>query len=287
MKLKSLAVAVALALGNAMQRRGFAVGALALSLDKAEHGKLPKDVQTLYVEKDGKFVLDLPEGVEEVKGLKSALEKERTAAKEAARQLKELQEQWGDLDPARIKNLMEKLGSDEEAQLIKSGKLDEVVERRMKKAAEAHKKELEKAQKAVEAAQATAKKYAQQVLDNHIRAAATKAGVHQHAVDDALFRARSMFSLDEEGNAVQLDSDGKVVLGKDNKSPFSPGEWMETMKESAPHWFPAGSSGSGAPGGKGSASGKTIKRAAFDALEPTERAKVGLQAHKGEVTIVD
>jgi hypothetical protein len=66
-----------------------------------------------------------------------------------------------------------------------------------------------------------------------------------------------MFTLDENGNAVQRDADGNVVIGKDGKTPFSPSEWLESMRESAPHWFPAGASGSGSNNGsKGGGAGK-------------------------------
>ena len=95
----------------------------------------------------------------------------------------------------------------------------------------------------------------------------------QHAVEDALFRARTLFTLDGDGNAVQV-KDGQVVIGKDSKTPYSPAEWLEGMKESAPHWFPAGGSGGGAPGGKGpgGSGAKTMKRADFDSLNPLEKA---------------
>jgi hypothetical protein len=68
-----------------------------------------------------------------------------------------------------------------------------------------------------------------------------------------------MFTLDENGNAVQLDGDSQVVIGKDGKTPFNPAEWLDSMRESAPHWFPAGASGSGSGNDKrggGSGSGK-------------------------------
>lgn len=45
--------------------------------------------------------------------------------------------------------------------------------------------------------------------------------------------------------------------------------------------------GGGAPGGAGGGSGKTITRAAFDALPVTEQAAMGMAAAKGEVKIID
>ena len=110
-------------------------------------------------------------------------------------------------------------------------------------------------------------------LDSEITKAATKAGLHAVAIDDALLYARSIFSLDDQGNAVQLGEDSKPVLGKDGKTPFTPLEWLEAMRETKPHWFPATATGGGARPNGGTGGGKTMKRSQFDALPAKERAK--------------
>lgn len=284
MKLGTMFMAVAAALASRGRRFGLGVGAVELEIDKAAWAKLPKDVQALYVEKDGKYKLDGVEQ-EDVSGLKSALGKERDERKAAERKLKETLDRFEGIDPEEVKRILAKLGDDEETTLIKAGKLDEVVSRRMTKAQQAHVKEIEKMQGAVAAAEGRTAKFSQRVLDNHIRAAATKSGLHANAVEDALFRARTIFVLDDEGNAIQLDSDKKPVMGKDGKSPFSPGEWLDGMKESAPHWFPNGNSGGGSQGGgKGNGATKTMKRSEFDALDPAARHKA---MSVDKVTVVD
>ena len=55
--------------------------ALKYKITAEEHGGLSEGVQELYSEKDGTFVLAL-DGLEDVSGLKSALEKERLSVKE-------------------------------------------------------------------------------------------------------------------------------------------------------------------------------------------------------------
>lgn len=270
MILKTMYLAVAAALGAYRARHGLVLHGLALTIEKDAWTKLSKDVQALYSEKDGKYHLDVE--VEDVAGLKSALEKERTAKREAEKQFKELAKKFEGLDPDEIRAMLDKLGGDKEAQLIKAGKIDEVVALRMEKAAKAHEKALKEATDKVAAANARADKFSQRVLDNEVRAAATKVGLHANAVDDALFRARSMFALNEEGAVVQLDKDGHPVMGKDGKTPFGPGEWLEGMKETAPHWFPAGSSGAGASGSKNTGGKKTMKRADFDKLDPVAKS---------------
>jgi hypothetical protein len=231
-----------------MARVGLVLSALPLSVDKLED--VPEAQRALYVEKDGKHVLDIT-GMDDTSGLKTALQKERDAAKEARRIAKEMEERYAGIDPAKVREMMSKLDQDGEAALIAAGKIDEVIAKRTEKFKAESQRRIDEAIATAKASEARAKKFEQRVLDNHIRQAATKAGLHQHAVEDALFRARSMFSLSEEGDAIQLGSDGAAVLGKDGKTAFSPSEWLEGMKETAPHWFPARASGGGGGGGKG------------------------------------
>lgn len=254
-----------------MTKMGMVLGALEFSVDDLT--TVPEAHRALYVERDGKFKLDVS-GVEDTAGLKSALEKERTAAKEAVRAKRELETKYAGIDPEQVKALMSRFENDEEAKLIAAGKLDEVVQRRTDKFQAELRKQVEAANGNVAAAEAKAAKFSQRVLDNHVRAAAAKVGLHAQAVEDALFRGRTMFVLDDSGEAVQLDSDGKPILGKDGKTPFSPVEWLESMRETAPHWFPIKGSGSGAGGGAGGAGGaKTITRAEFNALSNADKAK--------------
>lgn len=242
---------------------------------------LDAGLHSLYIKgADGKYKLDA-EGFEDTSGLKSALEKERKNAQDAEKARKQLEDEYKtkykDIDPDKIKALMAKFENDEESKLIAEGKIDEVVSKRTERmrtgmAAE-QEKAIKEAEAKVKAAEERANKFSQRVLDNHIRAAAAKVGLHPQAIEDALFRGRNMFSLDENGDAVQLN-DGKPVFGKDGKTPFNPAEWLEGMKETAPHWFPNGNSGGGSGGNNpGAGNGKTMKRAAFEQMAPADKQK--------------
>lgn len=253
-----------------MARTGMMLGALPLVVDKLDD--VPESARGAYVEKDGKFRLDAE--VDDAAGLKSALQKERELNKASAKALKELQEQFSGIDPVKVRDMMQRLDNDGEAALIAAGKIDEVVAKRTEKLQKELQKQVDAALSTAKASEGRAKKFEERVLDNHIRQAAAKAGLHTHAIEDALFRARSMFSLNEDGEAVQVGSDGAVVLGKDGKTPFSPAEWLEGMKESAPHWFPASSSGGGGgKGGKGNTGGKDLSH-----LSPTARINAAREA---------
>lgn len=190
-----------------------------------------------------------------VSGLKAKNSELIGSLKEAKDKLKD----FDGIDPGAVRDILKRFADDEEAGLIKAGKIDEVLNKRTERMKADYEKKLTDALKTADAASKRAQAFQGRVLDDAIRAAAAKAGIHQHAIDDALFRARSMFTLDENGQAVQLGDDGKPVLGKDGNSPFTPLEWLEGMKDKAPHWFPATASGSGAGsggGGKGTPQGK-------------------------------
>ncbi|MCA7945575.1 hypothetical protein [Burkholderia vietnamiensis] len=222
----------------------------------------------LYVKgDDGKFRLDAE--IEDVSGLKTALQKERDTSKAALKRVSEFETRFAGIDPDQVRAILDRVANDEEAKLIAEGKIDQVIEKRTERLRADADKRVSEANDAAKAAADRANRFSQRVLDDQIRAAASKAGIHAHAVDDALFRGRHMFSLDENGHAVQLGDDGQPVLGKDGKTPFSPAEWLDSMKESAPHWFPAGSSGSGSGGGKRDGKNVNLERST---MTPAEKA---------------
>ena len=98
-------------------------------------------------------------------------------------------------------------------------------------------------------------KFAHLVIDGAIRTAAAEAALVPAAMEDALARGRGVFVLDEDGAPVARDAEGKVVTGADGETPLTPAEWLESMRDAAPHWWPpssgAGAPGAGARGGEG------------------------------------
>ena len=223
---------------------------------------IPERARGAFVEHEGKFKFD-PSKIDDYKELKGSIEKERQAAKEAKA---ELAKYSGIKDPEQYKNLMSRLENDEEARLIAEGKISDVIAKRTEKQREESDRQVKEAQSKAEAAEARAMAFQGRVLGDAIREAAVAAGVHKHAIDDVLLRGKSIFTLDENGKAVQLDSDGQPVLGKDGKSSFGASEWIESMKDKAPHWFPVNNAGS-------PPSGKQMKQGGkdFSNLPPVER----------------
>lgn len=154
--------------------------------------------------------------------------------------------QYEGIDPDAVRNMMKRFADDEEAKLIASGKIDEVLNQRTERMKQSYERETLAERQAREAAEQRAQKFERRVLENGIRAAASGAGIFPHAIDDALLRAGQVFRLDDEGNPSAADG----IYGKDGK-PLTLQEWFAEMKEKAPHWFPAASGGGAGQGGKG------------------------------------
>ncbi len=76
------------------------------------------------------------------------------------------------------------------------------------------------------------------MLGDAIRSAALKTGALPGAADDIILRAKGVFTLNDEGEAVAVDKDGSALLGKDGKTPLTPHEWAESLKDVAPHLWP-------------------------------------------------
>lgn len=160
---------------------------------------------------------------------------------------------FGDLDADRVKALMERLDNDEEAKLIAEGKIEEVIERRHERLQKENQKLLEArdakiAELTTENAGLT-ERLKKLVVDGKLNEAIDgQEGFVQAARPDAIFRGRQIFSLGDEDELVPSDGNG-TIIGPDGKTPLTPAEWLEGMKEAAPHWW-AGSSGGGAGGGE-------------------------------------
>lgn len=229
--------------------------------------------RALYVADGAKFRLDV-EGADDTAALRIELATTKREAAERRKTVKELEEKFAGIDPEKVKAMMSKLDQDGEQALIAAGKIDEVISKRSEKLRADLQKQLDDAHGKTLAAEARTKQYSQRVLDDRIKDAVI-GKVHVHAIKngDVMRAARELFTLDDNGDAVQLDSDGKPVLGKDGKTPFSPVEWIESMVEIAPHWFPNGASGGGAgTNGSGSGGGKTMTRAMLASLPPRDQA---------------
>lgn len=167
--------------------------------------------------------------------------------------------------------MLQKAGQDEETKLLAEGKIDEVFGKRTERLKAEHQKLFDAEKARADKAEAYANKFKQSVVKGQIAQAFSAAQGLSEATDDITALALSKFSLDENGNAVAIDANGDVIIGKDGKNPLTPKEWIEDIRESKPYFFPK-PNGAGGQGGNNSGSKNTIKRSEFDAMNPTEKA---------------
>ncbi|MEI2416208.1 hypothetical protein V8Z80_08490 [Orrella sp. JC864] len=188
----------------------------------------------------------------EVSGLKSKNQELLGQNKTLKTDLDTFKGQFEGLDIDAVKGLLQKASQDEETKLIAEGKLDQVFERRTERLRGELDKTIKAEQQAREKAEARAKALEARALGDVIRGAAIEAGAEKSALDDFILRGQAIWTLDEDGKAVALQ-DGEVVYGKDGKTPLTPKEWAESLREAAPHLFPRAQGGGATGGGGGKA----------------------------------
>jgi hypothetical protein len=173
------------------------------------------------------------------------------------------------IDPDAVRTILSKFASDEEANLLKAGKIDEVLTKRTERMQADHAKALKAAEEKAKRESSKASKLAARTLSGAIKDAAIKAGALPEAMEDIVLRGGSMWKLNDDGDPVAMNGD-QVVFGKDGKTPLTPSEWAESLRETAPHLWPK-AQGSNAPGSgsgarssnKGKLDGSPEERAAY------------------------
>lgn len=202
-----------------------------------------------------------------VAGLKSKNSELLGNIKAQKTELDQLKGQFDGLDIEAVKGLLARAGKDEETKLIAEGKIDEVITKRTERLRADLDKQLQAEKARADKADSFANRFRDKVLSDSIREAATKAGALPEAADDIILRARGVFKLNEDGEPVAMDGE-EVIFGKDGKTPLSRAEWMESLKEAAPHLWPR-ATGAGQTGDKGT-KGATKKTSEMSATEKAQ-----------------
>lgn len=178
------------------------------------------------------------------------------------------------IDPVKTKELLSQFEGDEEAKLLKDGKIDEVLNRRYKKRDADWQRKLDEQKQLADSAKAKSDKFFDGYLNDKLQTSFNGV-IHPAAMKAALLEAKQLFKLDDEGNVVQFDPEGNVVLGKDGKTPFSPSEWInsESTKKESPYLYPATGNGGGTQ--QTTTGGKT--NVDMSKLSPREKMELGRQ----------
>jgi hypothetical protein len=232
--------------------------------------EIPAALQEHYTEHDGKWMLQLDPPVEDVTGLKSALNQERTLRREADRSLSEFKIHYQGIDPEEVQKLRERVKGLDDADIYDKQGLDALVVRRTESMKNEHERLLRQKDAEIgtlrDNVSVLDRRWRQDRIKTALVDAAVKAGVAKYALADAVTRGMAVFTdLDDHGTVVARDGED-LRYGKDGIHPLTPDEWMTNLKQDAPHFWPP-SAGGGAPVHH-TGSGAHID---WNALPPTER----------------
>src|ERR1035437_788323 len=207
--------------------------------------EIPAEHQSLYVERDGAWLLDADGVVSQTK-----LDEFRQNNIALTNQLKKFE----GIDPDAVHQLADDKRKLEEAQQLKAGEVDKVIEARLKTA----RAEWDKTHGVVVAERdALTGRLTAIQIDQAVVTEATKRGLRPTALTDITSRARTNFKL-VNGVPQAFEADGQTAqIGKDG--PMTLAEWVDALVSDAPHLFEATAGGGAAGYGSGGAGNRSVK----------------------------
>jgi len=240
---------------------------MALKFKFKTREEIPAELQSLYVERDGAWILDA-EGVAD----KSKLDEFRSTNVNLIKERDDLAKRFEGIDPDAVRQLADDKRKLEEAQQLKAGEVDKVIETRLKAA----RAEWDKQQGIVVAERdALTSRLTAIQIDQAVVTEATKRGLRPTAIPDIAARARVNFKL-VNGVPQAFEADGQTArMGKDGVTPMTLAEWVDALVSDAPHLFEA-NAGSGAAGSGGGAAGNRSVKNPFrkESFNLTEQMKI-------------
>jgi len=184
-----------------------------------------------------------------------ALEKSKadeilTANATLSKQLEEHQQRFEGIAPDAVRKLVEEKRKLEEAQQLKAGEFERVLESRLKGV----RTELEKQLAGVTGERDSLHaKLSSIQIDQAVVTAASQRGLRASAIPDITARARNTFRL-VKGVPQAFESDGRTPRAeRDDITPLSVAEWIDAQVSDAPHLFESNSGGGAGGDGSGGA----------------------------------
>lgn len=184
---------------------------------------------------------------EAVSGLKSKNAELLDEKKQVQNKLKEFE----DFDMDAAKEAMEFLQNNKDAQMIKDGKVNELIDKKTSQLRSDHEAEVGELKANLTTAQEHGRRYELlyngKMIDDSLREAAISAKVRPEAITDVLLHGRNIFTLADDGSLEARDSSGKLRKTDDDKV-LTPTNWIDSLKQKSPHYWPD-SEGAGARSG--------------------------------------
>jgi hypothetical protein len=202
--------------------------------------EVPAEHQSLYVERDGAFILDADGAADKTK-----LDEFRTNNLALLKQVEDLKKKFEGIDPEQARQLEQSKRELEEKAALKAGEVDKVVASRV----QSIKSDLERTTAERDALNT---RLADIQINQGVIVAATKRGLRPTAIADLTLRAQRAFKL--VNGVPQAQDEDRIRYGKDGVTPMTLDEWVESLVTEAPHLFESNAGG----GATGSSSGGAV-----------------------------
>lgn len=188
--------------------------------------QIPSGMESHYVEREGRFYLDLDgESVKlhpSTSALKKAYDATRQELDEVKGNLRSTKEELGDIDLAKARELLAKEDEIRHQKLVKEGQIETI------KADVAKKFDLQIAELTKER-DAALTKNRELIVKYELSAACVEAGIIG-CEELLLDRAKETFAVEKDGSLVALDSEGRKLM-VDGETPLTLGAWVDRMVE--------------------------------------------------------
>lgn len=167
------------------------------------------------------------------------------------KQLQKKQEQYDAYDFDAANEALDFLKNNDNAKLIKDGKVDELIEKETSTLRSDHEAVVTELNSNLtsetERGNLYENLYKTKMVEDALREGAVAAKMRPEAITDVLLHGRNIFSLAEDGSVEARDTEGKLRKTADDKV-LTTSNWIESLKKTSPHYWP-GSEGAGAHGG--------------------------------------
>lgn len=232
---------------------------MALRVSYAKKEDVPEALAALYVEKDGKWVLEVDGMVpsDDLAALKTKVDDFRTNNIGLTEKLKAFdgKKVLTQEEVDEFARLAEQEQSIKDKKLIDAGKLDELLVSRTEKMRKDFEKQItslnESLVKEKSISSTHAGRLSKVMVESEVGKILSKSGNRpiQGALDDIFSRAGSTWRTNEEGKLVALDSKDEPVYGGEGKV-LTLDEWLVQTVKDAPYLFEV-NKGTDGKGGKG------------------------------------
>jgi len=161
---------------------------------------------------------------------------------------KKLQDKYKNItDPEEALAAIKLLNENEDFKMIRDGKFEEVISKRLQTTREEYETKLTDLQKNFDNESMKAIRFESNfkdtIRDLRMKEAASAAGILPSAFEDLLNRGRKLFTVaDDERNIEARDNKGHLVKVDDKI--LTPEIWIEQLRKTSPHFWPGSKSGS-------------------------------------------